>query len=108
MAKAEGFDIVDHISKLQKLTALDENNLKVLDEDFVMILVTSLPESWDQYTWCRAATNPPYHRINWLLSYIQLEEDSKRGETRKCFNCSKEGHGHIKEDCASKEEAGKG
>ena len=50
MAKAEGFDIVDHISKLQKLTVLDENNLKVLDEDFVMILVTSLPESWDQYT----------------------------------------------------------
>ena len=43
--------MVDHISKLRRLQEelhLMEN--KVSDEDFVMILITSLPESWDQYT----------------------------------------------------------
>jgi gag-polypeptide of LTR copia-type len=51
MTAEEGFDMVEHISKLRKLQEelhLMEN--KVPDEDFVMILITSLPESWDQYT----------------------------------------------------------
>jgi hypothetical protein len=50
MTANEGFDMVEHISKLRKLQEelhLMEN--KVPDEDFVMILITSLPESWDQY-----------------------------------------------------------
>src|ERR1700678_1719942 len=44
----EGFDMVDHISNLRKLQEelhIMEN--RVSDEDFVMILITSLPESWD-------------------------------------------------------------
>ena len=47
----EGFEMVDHISKLQQLQ--DEQHImdnKVSDEDFIMILITSLPESWDNYT----------------------------------------------------------
>jgi len=43
--------MVEHILKLRKLQEelhLMEN--MVSDEDFVMILITSLPESWDNYT----------------------------------------------------------
>jgi hypothetical protein len=46
----EGFDLLEHISKLQKLQ--EELHLMgslVSDEDFAMLLVSSLPESWDLY-----------------------------------------------------------
>ena len=46
----EGFDLVEHVSKLRKLQ--EELHLMgslVSDEDFAMILVSSLPESWDLY-----------------------------------------------------------
>ena len=46
MTTEEGFDMVDHISKLRKLQEelhLMEN--KVTNEDFVMILITFLSES---------------------------------------------------------------
>ena len=47
----ESFEMVDHISKLQKLQEeLHIMGNPVLDEDFVMILITSLPEAWDNYT----------------------------------------------------------
>ena len=47
----ESFEMVDHISKLQKLQEeLHIMGSPVLDEDFVMILITSLPEAWDNYT----------------------------------------------------------
>ena len=43
--------MVDHISKLQKLQEeLHIMGNPVPDEDFVMILITSLPEAWDNYT----------------------------------------------------------
>ena len=42
----EGFDMVEHVSKLQKLQEeLHIMSNLVSDEDFVMILITSLPES---------------------------------------------------------------
>ena len=46
----EGFDLVEHVSKLRKLQ--EELHLMgslVSNEDFAMILVSSLPESWDLY-----------------------------------------------------------
>ena len=50
-ASAEGFDMINHISYLWKLQEeLHIMDNKVTDEDFVMILITSLPESWDSYT----------------------------------------------------------
>jgi hypothetical protein len=47
----EGFELVEHVSKLRKLQ--EELHLMgsiVANEDFAMILVSSLPESWDIYT----------------------------------------------------------
>jgi hypothetical protein len=46
----EGFNMVDHISNLRKLQ--EELHLMeslIMDEDFVMILIRFLPESWDNY-----------------------------------------------------------
>jgi hypothetical protein len=54
----EGFDMVEHVSKLRKLQEeLHIMNNLVSDEDFVMILITSLPESWDNYTVVSALTH---------------------------------------------------
>ena len=51
MIADEGFDLVEHISKLWKMQEeLHLMGSTVSDEDFVMILVSSLPESWDLYT----------------------------------------------------------
>lgn len=47
----ENFEMVDHNSKLQKLQEeLHIMGSPVPDKDFVMILITSLPEVWDNYT----------------------------------------------------------
>ena len=47
----EGLDMVNHISYLwilqEELHLMDN---KVIDEDFVMMLIMSLLESWDNYT----------------------------------------------------------
>lgn len=125
MTAEEGFDMVEHISKLRKLQEelhLMEN--KVPDEDFVMILITSLPESWDQYTsaYLGSSSNKPTLKLHELVAILLEEDRWRRGrsddtasgvamqakfsrgdkgiEKRKCFNCGKEGH--IKEECWSK------
>ena len=47
----EGFDMADHVAGLRKLQEeLHIMGNVVPDEDFTMILITSLPESWDSYT----------------------------------------------------------
>ena len=69
----EGFDMVEHISKLRGLHAME--NL-VTDEDFVMILIISLPESWDNYTgsFLGSSGNKPTV-ISHKLVAILLDED---------------------------------
>ena len=122
--------MVDHILKLRKLQEelhLMEN--KVTDEDFVMILITSLPESWDQYTsaYLGSSSNKLTLKSHELVAILLKEDrqqcgrsddsasgvamqakllrpdknsDSKKTEKRKHFNCGKEGN--IKDDCWSK------
>jgi hypothetical protein len=47
----EGIDMVKHIARLRQMQEeLHVMGSKVPDEDFVMILLTSLPESWDIFT----------------------------------------------------------
>jgi hypothetical protein len=51
-AKAkEGCDMVEHISNMRRLQEeLHMMESLVSDEDFVILLITSLPELWDNYT----------------------------------------------------------
>ena len=56
------FEMVDHVSNLQKLQ--EELHLigsTVPDKDFVMILITSLLEAWDNYTsaYLSSSSNKP-------------------------------------------------
>ena len=119
----EGFDMVVHISKLRSLQ--DELHVMenlVSDEDFLMILLTSLPESWDNYTgsYLGSSGNKPTITSHELIAVL-LEEDRRRkgriGESagtalhahgkdkgtnkdKECYNCRKKGH--ISSDCWAK------
>jgi len=79
-ATAEGFDMVTHISKLCQL----QDELHIMDslisnEDFVMILLTSLPESWDNYTTSLfgLSGNEPNVKSHELVAVL-LEKDRRR------------------------------
>jgi len=121
--------MVDHISKLRQLQ--DELHImdnKVSDEDFVMILITSLPESWDNYmtSYLGSSGNKPLVRSHELVA-ILLEEEHRRkgriagdtatslqaqgqaknqstgrteGNDKECFNCKKKEH--MAKDCWAK------
>jgi len=125
----EGFEMVTHISKLRQLQ--DELHIMdslISDEDFVMILLTSLPESWDNYTMSLfgLSGNKPNMKSHELVAVL-LEEDHQpkarsgessgtalhahaksRGKIRddnpnkdkECYNCHKKGH--VSSDCWAK------
>ena len=119
----EGFDMVEHISKLRGLqNELHAIENLVTDEDFVMILVTSLPESWDNYagSFSGSSGNKPTV-ISHKLIAILLDEDRRRkgwsgeGSTallskerdkqginkdKECYNWKKKGH--MAADCWAK------
>ena len=116
---ADNFEMINHISKLRKLQ--EELHLMgsiIMDEDFVMILITSLPEAWDNYTsaYLRSSGNRPELR-SYKIVAILLDEDwwhkersGNSGETalqakgkrnknvnKECYNCKKKGH--LLKDC---------
>jgi hypothetical protein len=120
----EGFDMVTHVSMLRGLQhELHVMENLVSDEDFVMILLTSLPESWDNYTgsYLGSSSNKPTITSHELIAVL-LEEDRRRkgrnGESagtalhahrrdnggnskdKDCYNCNKKGH--IKSECWAK------
>ena len=69
--------MVEHVSKLWKLQEeLHIMSSLVLDKDFVMILITSLPESWDNYTssYLGSSGNKQELKSHELIT-ILLEED---------------------------------
>ena len=83
MTAEEGFDMVEHILKLRKLQEelhLMEN--KVTDKDFVMILITSLPKSWDQYTstYLESSSNMLTLKSHELVAILLERIDNSAGE----------------------------
>ena len=69
--------MVEHVSKLWKLQEeLHIMSNLVLDEDFVMILITSLLELWDNYTssYLESSGNKLELKSHELIT-ILLEED---------------------------------
>jgi len=124
----EGFDPTKHIAKLCKLQSnLTRMGHNVSDEEFTMILLTSVPESWDNITSTYLTSNPDNIMTSSIVAMI-LEEDqrrksrdgggsssslvawnSKSGSTsqggsekteKECYNCKKKGH--IRRDCWAK------
>src|SRR5580765_7497394 len=114
--------MVQHILKLRQWQEeLHIMGNLVNDEDFVMILLTSLPESWDNYTmsFLGLSGNKPSLKSHELVAML-YEEDRRRktrnGETStalqakhntkggnqnaECYNCHKKGH--LAADCWSK------
>ena len=130
MIADEGFDLVEHISKLRKMQEeLHLMGSMVSDEDFAMILVSSLPESWDLYTSAYLGSKADGTLLtSHELVAILLEEDRRRRERtgdprdvamqgrapnrggsrgkpgehseRECYNCHKKGH--LAKDCWAK------
>src|SRR5580704_12935297 len=126
----EGFDMVEHISKLRQLQEeLHVMQNIVSDEDFVMILITSLPESWDNYTssYLGSSGNKPDLKSHELISILIKEDRRRKGrgndaaislqakgkgravkggkgenpnKDKECYNCHKKGH--LSSDCWAK------
>ena len=72
--------MVEHISKLRGLqNELHAMENLVTDEDFVMILIMSLPESWDNYmgSFLGSSGNKPTVVSHELIA-ILLDEDHRR------------------------------
>jgi len=78
----EGFEMMEHIAKLRQLQEeLHIMGSVVNDEDFVMILLTSLPESWENYasSFLGSNGNKPTVKSQELVG-ILMEEFRRRKE----------------------------
>jgi hypothetical protein len=117
-------DIAEHVTELRRI----QEELAILgnlvsDEDFLLLIISSLPESWDNFTsaYLGASSNIPTISSHEFISLV-LEEFRRRleqngdgnsamyGRAKKgdggrrtgveCYNCQK--RGHIVADCWSK------
>lgn len=80
----EGVDVVEHISKFRKIQEeLALMGSVVSDEDFTMLLITSLPESWDTFTsayFGSASGTSGASITSHELVAILIDEDRRRKE----------------------------
>jgi hypothetical protein len=119
-------DIAEHVTELRRI----QEELAILgslvsDEDFLLLIISSLPESWDNFTsaYLGASSNAPtissHEFISLVLEenrrrlekngdgsaamYGQMKQGDERGGRKdrvECYNCHK--NGHIAADCWSK------
>ena len=74
--------MINHISYLWKLQEeLHIMDNKVTDEDFVIILITSLLESWDNYTssYLGSSGNKPTLSSYELIAILMEEDQWRKG-----------------------------
>ena len=122
----EGVSVVDHIAKLREMQ--EELHLMgslVSDEDFVDIILMSLPESWEGFltSFMGSRTDDAKTVSSHQLVALLLDEERRRtkrtggsqdvvmvargnekknlsNSDKECYNCKKKGH--ISRDCWSK------
>ena len=112
--------MVNHFSKLRGLQKeLHAMKNLVADEDFIMILITLLLESWDNYTelFLGSSRNKPIVVSYELIAVLHQRRKGQNGEgstallskgkdkqgankDKECYNCKKKGH--IMADCWGK------
>jgi len=115
--------MAEHIARLRQMQEeLHIMGSKVPDEDFLMILLTSLPESWDNYTssFLGSSSNWPQLKSQELVGILIEEARRQKGHEngvtalqakgrvgkeststeKECYNCHKKGH--ISKDCWAK------
>ena len=76
-ADENNFDMVKHVSRLRQLQEeLHLMDNKVNNEDFIMILITSLPESWNTYTsaYLGSSGNKPTLQSHKLIAILSEED----------------------------------
>lgn len=128
MTADEGVEMITHIALLRQIQEeLHLMESEVSDIEFLTILITSLPESWDQFTagYFGARSTNTAVITSYKLSAILIDEDRRRkekggGESAlfsrghsmhskmadgkhtelTCYNCNKQGH--TKAKCWSK------
>ncbi|KAF7377116.1 hypothetical protein MSAN_00130600 [Mycena sanguinolenta] len=118
-------DIATHVTELRRI----QEELAILgslvsDEDILMLIISSLPESWDNFAsaYLGASSNAPTITAHEFISlvleehrrrlekngdgnsamYGRAKQGDRRGEKKRveCYNCRKKGH--IASDCWSK------
>ena len=79
----EGTDIADHVTEFRKMQEeIHMMGSLVADEDFCMLLLSSLPESWDQFTSAYLGSHSDEKvmvKLHELIA-ILLEENRRRRE----------------------------
>ena len=117
-AADDDFNMSTHVTKLKLMQEqLHLMGSKVPDEDFAMILLTSLPEAWDSFTSAYLGSQGNETTVTSANLIAQLLEEERRRnsrnggsgsggttlqakETRECHNCKKKGH--LAKDCWAK------
>jgi len=90
-ADENNFNMVEYVSKLQRLQEeLHLMDNKVSNEDFVMILLTLLPESWDMYTsaYLGSSSNKPTLKSHELIAILYKEDCQRKGRTAEATGSS--------------------
>jgi len=78
----EDFEMKTHIGTLRTMQEqLHAMGSVISDEDFVMILITSLPESWDMYTsaYLGSMGNKPTLKSHEIIAILTEEYNRRRG-----------------------------
>lgn len=122
---AEGTNIVTHITKMKEMVhEMKLLGVKTADIDFILVLLGSLPTSWDTVVTALEMNAEEALKLNFVLdklrfegakrankeaggggettltegvAYLAARDGRQRRPTRRCYHCGDPGH--IRRDC---------